>query len=154
VGVDRVVGSSRVPPSLAAVTDAVAVPELDAPSRPAPTKADLVVRRVLCIPDGRTAQDGEAHSAFSKSILISAVRCLLTYIVLPFVAPVLGFAAGVGPILGIVIGVVAIVANVMTIRRFFAAEHRYRWGYAVLSLSVIGLLSILIVKDLAELAGV
>lgn len=147
-------GERRTPPSLAAVTDAVAVPELDARARPAPTKADLVVRRVLCIPDGRTARDGEAQSAFSKSILISAVRCLLTYVVLPFVAPVLGVAAGVGPILGIVIGVIAIIANVMTIRRFFAAEHKYRWGYAVLSLSVIGLLSILIVKDLAELAGV
>ena len=105
-------------------------------------------------PTGAPPATARPSSAFSKSILISAVRCLLTYIVLPFVAPVLGFAAGVGPIIGIVIGVVAIVANVMTIRRFFAAEHRYRWGYAVLSLSVIGLLSILIVKDLAELAGV
>ena len=73
---------------------------------------------------------------------------------LPFIAPVLGVAAGVGPVLGMVIGIIAIIANVMTIRRFFAAEHRYRWAYAALSVSVIGLLSILIVKDLAELAGV
>ena len=147
-------GERRTPPSLAAVTDAVAVTELDAPARPAPNKADLAVRRVLCIPEGRSARDGEAQRAFSTSILISAVRCLLTYVVLPFIAPVLGFAAGVGPVLGLVIGVIAIIANVMTIRRFFAAEHRYRWAYAALSLSVIGLLSILIVKDLAELAGV
>jgi hypothetical protein len=148
------VDAYRTPPSLTAVTDAVAVPEVEAPARPAPTKADPAVRRVLCIPDGRTARDGEAQSAFSKSIMISAVRCLLTYVVLPFIAPVLGVAAGVGPVLGLVIGIIAIIANVMTIRRFFAAEHRYRWAYAALSVSVIGLLSILIVKDLAELAGV
>lgn len=115
--------------------------------------ADVAVRRVLRIPDGPAATEGAAQRAFSTSIAVSAVRCLLTYIVLPFVAPALGLAAGVGPALGIPIGLVAIAANVMTIRRFWAADHRWRWGYSAISLSVIALLVVLLVHDAAVLTG-
>ena len=85
--------------------------------------------------------------------MVSATRCILTYIVLPFVAPVLGFAAGVGPIIGIPIGIVAIVCNVLTIRRFWAADHRWRWAYTALALTVISLLLVLMAKDLASVFG-
>jgi hypothetical protein len=113
--------------------------------------ADVAVRRLLRIPDGPAAPVGAAQRAFSKSILISATRCLLTYIVFPFLAPLLGHAAGVGPGLGIPIGVVAIVSNVLTIRRFWAADHRWRWAYTALALCVIGLLMVLLVHDITEL---
>jgi hypothetical protein len=83
---------------------------------------------------------------------ISGTRCLLTYIVLPFVAPALGLAAGVGPGLGIVIGVVAIAANVATVRRFWAANHRRRWAFTAISGAVVTLLVILLVADLVALA--
>jgi uncharacterized membrane protein len=42
----------------------------------------------------------------------------LTYVALPFLLPLLGFAPGIGPILGITIGIVAIAANVYSMRRF------------------------------------
>jgi hypothetical protein len=115
--------------------------------------ADVLVRRVLRIPDGPAAPEGAAQRAFSTSILVSATRCLLTYVVLPFLAPALGLAAGVGPAIGIPVGVVAIVANVLTIRRFWAADHRRRWAYTAISLSVIVLLAILLVEDVASLIG-
>jgi heme O synthase-like polyprenyltransferase len=108
------------------------------------------MRRLLRIPDGPAAPEGAAQRAFSTSIMVSATRCILTYVVLPFVAPVLGFAAGVGPVIGIPIGVAAIVCNVLTIRRFWAADHRWRWAYTALSLTVISLLVVLMVKDLAS----
>lgn len=60
-------------------------------------------------------------------MLISAVRCTLTYVIFPFVAPAVGFATGVGPVVGLVIGSFAIVCDVFTIRRFFAVDHRWRW---------------------------
>jgi hypothetical protein len=116
-------------------------------TRPA---ADVAMRRLLRIPDGPAAPEGAAQRAFSTSIMVSATRCILTYVVLPFVAPVLGFAAGVGPVIGIPIGVAAIVCNVLTIRRFWAADHRWRWAYTALSLTVISLLVVLMVKDLAS----
>ncbi|HEX6417266.1 MAG TPA: hypothetical protein VFZ77_02175 [Acidimicrobiales bacterium] len=119
-------------------------------SRPA---ADVAVRRLLRIPDGRTATEGAAQRAFSTSVLVSAVRCVLTYLVLPFLAPALGLAAGVGPAIGLPVGGVAIASNVMTIRRFWAADHRWRWAYSAVSLSVIGLLLVLVVGDVAALVG-
>lgn len=119
-------------------------------ARPA---ADVAMRRLLRIPDGHTATDGAAQRAFSTSVLVSAVRCVLTYLVLPFLAPALGLAAGVGPAIGIPIGVVAIGCNVMTIRRFWAADHRWRWAYTALALTVIALLLVLMVEDIVALAG-
>jgi len=119
-------------------------------ARPA---ADVAVRRLLRIPEGQAASVDSAQRAFSTSVLVSAIRCTLTYLVLPFLAPALGLAAGVGPAIGIPVGVVAIACNVMTIRRFWAADHRWRWAYTALSLTVIALLVVLMVRDIAALVG-
>ena len=115
--------------------------------------ADAAVRRLLRIPEGPPAPEGAAQRAFSTSILVSATRCLLTYIVLPFVAPALGLAAGVGPALGIPIGIVAIGCNILTIRRFWAADHRWRWAYTAIALTVIALLLVLMVEDILDLVA-
>lgn len=97
--------------------------------------------------------DQAARRAFSTSMLVSATRCLLTYIVLPFVAPILGIAKDVGPGVGLLIGSVAIASNILTIRRFHAARHRWRWGYTAIALSVMGLLVVLMVQDIVDLVG-
>ncbi len=94
-----------------------------------------------------------AERAFSMSMLISAVRCTLTYVVLPFVTPFLGLAPGVGPGLGIGIGVVAIGANVYSLRRFWRVGHRLRRPITVLHVAVIAFLLVLIALDLRELLG-
>jgi len=114
--------------------------------------ADLVVRRLLRIrerPAGFTA--AAAYGSFRRSMLISAVRCTLTYVVFPFVAPAVGFAAGVGPVVGIVIGSFAIVCDVFTIRRFFAVDHRWRWPVSTIAFCVICLLAVLLVQDVSHL---
>jgi hypothetical protein len=104
-------------------------------------------------PTGAQSREAAAQRAFSTSILVSATRCLLTYIVLPFVAPAFGVAADVGPGLGIAIGAVAIGSNVLTIRRFHAAQHRWRWAYTAIALTVITLLLVLMVGDVIDLLG-
>lgn len=103
--------------------------------------------------DQRVDSEAAARRAFSTSMLVSATRCLLTYVVLPFVAPALGVAADVGPGLGIAIGLVAVASNVLTIRRFHAADHRWRWGYTAIAVGVIVLLGVLMVQDVANLLG-
>jgi uncharacterized membrane protein len=75
------------------------------------------------------------------------------YIVFPFVLPALGIASGVGPLIGIPISLAAIVAIVMSIRRFWRADHTKRWHYTVLGSTVIVFLSVLIVIDVVELLG-
>jgi hypothetical protein len=115
--------------------------------------ADAAMRRLLRIPEGQTASESAAQRAFSTSVLVSATRCILTYLVLPFLLPVLGLAAGVGPAIGIPVGLVAIASNVATIRRFWAADHRWRWAYTALAVTVIVLLLVLLVEDVGSLVG-
>jgi hypothetical protein len=92
-----------------------------------------------------------AQRTFSVSILVSAVRCLLTYVVLPFVTPLIGLAPSVGPVIGIVVGVVALVANTVAIRRWWRADHRLKWPMTCIHIGVMALLVVLVVTDLADL---
>jgi hypothetical protein len=116
------------------------------------SSADQVMLRILRLPiDAPRAGADEARRAFQTSIMVATVRCLLMYIVFPFVLPALGIAGGVGPLIGIPISIVAIVAIVMSIRRFWRADHSKRWHYTVLGAAVIVFLTVLIVIDLGEL---
>ncbi len=96
---------------------------------------------------------GQTQRAFSLSMLVSGIRCVLAYVVLPFVTPLLGLAPGVGPVLGIAIGTVAIAANVFSLRRFWRIHHPWRRPITVLHISVIGFLLVLIALDIAELVS-
>lgn len=114
--------------------------------------ADRFMRRLLRLPvDGPKATAADAQKAFQTSIVVASVRCLLMYVVFPFVLPAIGLASGVGPWIGLPISVAAIVAISMSIRRFWRADHSKRWHYTVLGATVIGFLVYLVVKDIAEL---
>jgi hypothetical protein len=127
----------------------------DPPPLAAPRSTpDRIMRQVLRLPvDGPQASAADAQKAFQTSILVATFRCLLMYIVFPFVLPAIGVASGVGPWIGLAISVVAIVAIVMSVRRFFRADHSKRWHYTVLGTAVIGFLIFLIVRDVAEILG-
>jgi hypothetical protein len=122
-----------------------------APLRPR-TAAEQRICRLLCLTDATpVASEESTRRLVEKSLFISMARCLLTYIVLPFVAPALGVASGVGPVVGLLIGTVAIVANVASVRRFWRADHRYRWHYTALSAVIVSALLWLMVTDLIDL---
>ena len=148
--------ASEVVDQTVEIAPALATADVGAPA-PSPrssSPADVRMRRLLRLPaSGATATEASARSALERSLLISTVRCLLTYIILPFVAPALGVATGVAPVLGLVVGIVAIVFNVASIRRFWRADHRYRWHYTALSGTVIALLLWLVVLDVVDLLG-
>lgn len=91
---------------------------------------------------------------FNVSVLVSGVRCTLSYVVLPFLLPVLGFAPGVGPALGLLIGAVAIAANAWSFRRFWKSNHPWRRPVLVVHALIIVFLAVLISIDLGSLAGV
>ena len=97
--------------------------------------------------------ENEAARLFSLSIVISGTRCLLTYIVFPWVLPVLGIAGGVGPAVGVVVGVVAIAFNVLSIRRWRASGHAWRVPLMTLNSVVIVFLLVLVALDVSELVS-
>ena len=112
------------------------------------------MRRVLRLPpDNPQASRLAAQQAFSRSVWISAARCLLTYIVLPLLGPIVGFSGRVGPVLGLTVGAVSMVAIVASIRRFFASDHRWRWRYTAIGGAILVLLVVQSVIDIADLAA-
>ncbi len=92
-----------------------------------------------------------AQAAFQKSIVISGARCLLTYIVLPFIAPFVGIAARVGAPLGIAVALVAMVSIVVSLRRFFGSMHPKRWAYGSLAGVMFAFLIVTIIIDVGQL---
>lgn len=110
--------------------------------------ADRVARRVLFLPD---REGGEVYNLFSSSILLSATRCLLSYIVFPVLAPWLSEVPVVGPAIGVPVALAALVFDVRAVRRFFMAEHRWRWAAAGLYAVVIAMVTYLLVRDIAHL---
>jgi hypothetical protein len=130
-----------------------APPELSV-AIPQRSSADRLMRLVLRLPVDAPAGTAEgARKAFQTSLLVATVRCLLMYIVFPFVLPALGIAKGVGPAVGLAVNAVAMVCIVLSMRRFFGADHPKRWWYAALGGSVLVLLGVLAVVDIADLLG-
>jgi hypothetical protein len=111
------------------------------------------MRRILRLDDARQGTAADARKAFQTSVMVAAVRCLIMYILLPFVLPAIGLAAGVGPWIGLPIAIAAIVAVTMSIRRFWRADHSKRWHYTVVGSAVIGFMVFEIVRDLVEIVG-
>lgn len=127
---------------------------LDRSAVPQRSAADRRMRRLLRLPvDGPRQSIIGAESVFGRSIMISAIRCLITYVFLPLLAPVLKISGALGPILGLTLGAVSMVAIVLSMRRFFAADHKWRWGYSAVGAGILVLLVVAAISDVAHLVG-
>jgi hypothetical protein len=114
--------------------------------------ADRLMRQILRLPlDAPAGTADGARQAFQTSLLVATVRCLLMYIVFPFVLPAVGLASDVGPAIGLVISVAAIVCIVLSMRRFWRADHPLRWWYGALGATVLCLMVALVVIDVTAL---
>ncbi len=97
--------------------------------------------------------EAEATAAFSASVVISGVRCLFAYVLLPWVLPLLGIAGDWGPWLGLIVGPIAIVFNVLSIRRFQRSGHKWRWPITAINLTIIVLLVVLTFQDVSSIVS-
>jgi hypothetical protein len=118
------------------------------------SRAETAMRRLLFVPAGpSTVGEDAVHRMFSFSIVLSALRCLLSYVVFPILTPALGIATGVGPAVGLPIAVLALVFDVIGIRRFWANDHPWRWAMTVVYGAVMILVGALLVGDIVHLAS-
>ncbi len=121
---------------------------------PRRSEADLWARKLLFLdPDAPKVSIFAAQSAFQKSIAVSATRCLITYIFLPLLRPVIDLSGGVGPALGLTVGAVSMIAIIVAMRRFFAADHKWRWHYSGIGGAIFVLLTVQAVVDMRALLG-
>ena len=109
------------------------------------------MRRLLRLSDTVKVTEEQARSAFQTSVFISSIRCTLSYVVLPFIAPLIGLSAAVGAPLGIAISLVAMVSITFSMRRFFGSDHPKRWWYAVLGGSMFCFVTFMLIRDVASL---
>ena len=103
-----------------------------------PQPFDRVLERLLfvspnCSPSGNTAPVPRGGNVFGLPLLISAMRCILQYVLLPFVLPVLGVIGGAPVWLGLSLNVVAFVSLISSLRRVFRARHPRRYSYLPLA---------------------
>jgi hypothetical protein len=120
---------------------------------PARSAADRTMRKLLRLPvDAPKQSIMGAEGVFGKSIAISGLRCTLTYIVLPLLAPIFNLTGASLPVIGLVLGAVSMVAIVISMRRFFAADHKYRWGYAAIGGAIFVMLIIAGIADIVTLS--
>jgi ABC-type glucose/galactose transport system permease subunit len=111
------------------------------------------MRRLLRLPvDGPRTSLAGANEAFTRSIALSATRCLLTYVLIPLVG-LAGTSGSVGPIVGLCLGAASTTAITFSLRRFFGADHKWRWYYAGAAAVILVLVAIQSVVDVAHLVG-
>lgn len=113
--------------------------------------ADRAMRRLLGI-TGRDLRSGKgAHKAFRISVLISALRCVITYVAIPVLIPILSLAGWVAAPVGIALCVIAAINGVVSVRRFWRADHRHRWTYTAFIGVVFVILTISTITELGRL---
>ena len=92
-----------------------------------------------------------AQRAMTSSILVSAVRCTITYLLVPILTPIVGVLDLVAAPLSILLCAVAFVMSTRSLRRFWRADHAKRWHYTALVAVVWAFLTVAVVRDVAQL---
>ncbi len=122
------------------------------------TRTEQLVYRLLLLDPpvqqtGEAAGDSTAERAFGFSLVFSAVRCILQYVVLPFVLPLVGIAGDAAVPVMLAINVVAVVAILFSIRRLWRINYKHKWSYLGVGLTALAILTAFLVYDLAGLGA-
>jgi hypothetical protein len=92
-----------------------------------------------------------ARRSTTAAIVVSGIRCIITYLLIPVLAPVIGISDAASAPVTIALSVFAIAMGVTGVRRFWMADHRARWAYTIFIAVVVVLLAVGIVLDLASI---
>jgi hypothetical protein len=119
------------------------------PGRQAGSWGDGIARRLLAIPEGPPVLSAaQAQRSFSLAMVLSGLRCLFSYVLVPVVLPVVGLATGAAPYIGVPAALLALVFDIRGIRRYWLADSQHRWAMTWIYLAVIVLVLFLLIHDL------
>jgi len=119
------------------------------PSSDERSPVDRLVRQLLLIGDASP----RALFDLKGSMLIAGVRCTITYIIIPFGAPIIAWLGVLGTPLSLALSLVAIVMATSSLRRVWMADYRHRWPYTAFIVLAIVLLTIVVVGDVRTLTS-
>ncbi|MEM7028757.1 MAG: hypothetical protein AAF629_04125 [Chloroflexota bacterium] len=95
------------------------------------------------------AQLDQAARSISGSLVLTAIRCTLQYIVLPFILPLLGFSGVISLYISLVLESVAIVVILFNIVTLWSTS--WRWKYLVMGSVMLFVLIVFLVGDIRAL---
>jgi hypothetical protein len=121
------------------------------PAAPAPPRsaAERLARKVLLV----EGADPKALMELKGSLVISAIRCVLTYALIPALTPLISWSGAVATPLAIVLTIVAMGMATNSLRRVWLADWHHRWTYTAFIVVVLALLGITLVFDVNSLLG-
>lgn len=105
--------------------------------------AERLARAVLRIEDA----EPRALLPMKGSLLISALRCVITYAIVPAMAPVISGIGILSRPLSLLLSALAAVMAVTSLRRVWTADWRGKWGYTAFVVVVLALLCVVMVID-------
>ena len=111
------------------------------------SRLDQVARWVLRV----EGAEPRALMSLKGSLVLSAVRCLITYVAVPVLLPLVGWLGGVATPLSLVLSLAAMALAVNNLRRVWLADWAGRWGYTAFGLVVLVVLGALVVLDVRAL---
>jgi len=94
-----------------------------------------------------------AQRALTLGLLLSALRCTLQYVLLPFVLPWIGIAASIPPWVTLVLGGLALASLSRNVRYLWRIRHARRWSYLGIAVIVAMALVLFMAMDLSKLVG-
>ncbi len=126
------------------------------------SRADNLMTRLLLIKTGSSAIAVEdspggarsAENALTLSLMFSGARCLLQYVFLPFLLPIVGIAADAAVPLLLLINLVAMLSIFFSLRRFWTIGYQHRWRYLLVAGAALLLLVAFTIYDISKLAAV
>ena len=135
------------------MTDTFAAETTASPGFRSDAAPDRFMRRLFGVraPGGDTGEG--AHRAFRVSVVVSAVRCIVTYVLVPVLVPLLALSGWVAAPIGIALCVFAVVNGVVSLKRFWGSDHPKSWMYTWFMAAVFVVLAFALVSDLSRLGG-
>ena len=95
------------------------------------------------------AQLDRATKTLSGAIVLSAIRCTLQYILLPFVLPFLGFTGVVSTIIGFALSLLAVA--IILYNMIVLWPTSWRWRYMGLGALMLMILGVFLYQDVVQL---
>ncbi len=126
------------------------------------SRADHIMSRLLLISSpadaapksNPAAQTRRAENALTLSLMFSGLRCILQYVLLPFLLPIVGIAADATIPILLLINLMAMASIFFSLRRFWTIGYKHRWGYLAVALAALTLLLAFTLYDLMKLQAV
>jgi hypothetical protein len=84
-------------------------------------------------------------------VVVSALRCIITYVAIPVLIPLLSLSGRIAGPVGLALCVIAAVNGVISARRFWRADHPQRWTYTIFIGIVFVVLSISTITELSRM---